>query len=120
MKQLTKKDLVITSLFFLFLFAATSLALPALVFKNVAYQAMLSGNPVMLVFAYLGYVLMYPIMVLFVAPLHFLSLLGFNPLIGEPLLLLPILTSAVYTSALLFFLTFLNRQEAGQEQRKKL
>lgn len=108
MKLLSKKDYVITVLFFLLALSASSLSTPAMILKDISYQAILSQNPIMFVFSGMGYLLTLPILMIFITPIHFLGLFGVGVAFDGFYVLIPIATALIYSLVLMFLLAMYN------------
>ncbi len=105
MKQFLKMEYAIIVLFFLLVLSASSLAIHAMILKEISYQPILAQNPLVYFFAGFGYLLTLPVLVICIMPVHFLQLIGKNVAFDGLYTLIPFLTALLYSFFIMLFLT---------------
>lgn len=115
MKQLSQKDYVVAALFFLLVLATSSYAVPAMILKEVSYQPLLAQNPFIYAFAFLGYLLTLPILLLCLIPIYFVQLIGGNVAFDSLYSLIPFLTALLYSFFVVLLLA-MYRERSGKSK----
>lgn len=112
--KLSKKDYLIIALIFVLVLCASTFGLQV-VFRDNVFYPLLMNNIVMGSLARLGYVLIYPVMLIFMTPFKVWELMGMNVLPDAFFIFLPWLTTFIYTAFFAFCLAIYNDRKKNRK-----